>query len=285
MCKIISFINLKGGVGKTTLLVATAEILAKEHNKKVLVIDLDPQTNATVMLISESKWKEANKNNKTLHQLFLDEIEGTEAFNIKESIIKNVSNIGQGIENLHLLPSSIDLIDICDEVSGLNTKNRIVKILKKQIRQLEEGYDYILVDCPPNLGAITMSGIYLSNYYIVPVIPDILSTYGLNQIIKKINSKAREIKRFDKDYNIEPLGIIINRYKDNRPYVSIASSLESRSNENKTPKVFKTKIGVKSQFSKIANLEEDTSTIKKKYGGEFSILNNLVNEIIERCNE
>lgn len=285
MCKIISFINLKGGVGKTTLLVATAEILAKEHNKKVLVIDLDPQTNATVMLISESKWKEANKNNKTLHQLFLDEIEGTEAFNIKESIIKNVSNIGQGIENLHLLPSSIDLIDICDEVSGLNTKNRIVKILKKQIRQLEEGYDYILVDCPPNLGAITMSGIYLSNYYIVPVIPDILSTYGLNQIIKKINSKAREIKRFDKDYNIEPLGIIINRYKDNRPYVSIASSLESRSNENKIPKVFKTKIGVKSQFSKIANLEEDTSTIKKKYGGEFSILNNLVNEIIERCNE
>lgn len=284
MGNIISFINLKGGVGKTTLLVATAEILAKEYNKKVLVIDLDPQTNATVMLISQDKWKEANSNNKTLHQLFLDGIEGTEAFNIKESIIRNVSNVGKGIANLDLLPSSIDLIDIYDEVSGLNTKNRVVKMLKKQMLKLGEKYDYILVDCPPNLGAITMSGIYLSNYYIVPVIPDTLSTYGLEQVIKKIDSKAREIKRFDNEYNIEPLGIIINRYKENKPYISIAKSLEARSRNNDIPKLFETKIGVKSQFSKIANLEEDTSTIRKKYREEFGILNTLVKEIIKRCN-
>lgn len=284
MGKVISFINLKGGVGKTTLLVATAEILAKEYGKKVLVIDLDPQTNATVMLINESKWENINSNNRTIHQLFLDEIEGTEAFNIEESIIRKVSNIGQGIENLHLLPSSIDLIDICDEVAGLNSNNRIVKILKKQIGRLDENYDYILVDCPPNLGAITMSGIYLSDAYIVPVIPDALSTYGLNQVIKKINSKAREIKRFDENYNIEPLGIIINRYKENKPYIGISKGLESQGNDNKIPKVFNTKIGVRSQLSKIANLEEDTSTIRKKYGSQFSVLDNLVNEIVERCN-
>lgn len=104
MSKVISFINLKGGVGKTTLLVATAEILACEYEKKVLVIDLDPQTNATVMLVSQDIWSEANKNNRTLHQLFLDEVEGTEAFNINESIMKNVSDIGGGIKNLDLLP-------------------------------------------------------------------------------------------------------------------------------------------------------------------------------------
>lgn len=285
MSKVISFINLKGGVGKTTLLVATAEILACEYEKKVLVIDLDPQTNATVMLVSQDIWSEANKNNRTLHQLFLDEVEGTEAFNINESIMKNVSDIGGGIKNLDLLPSSIDLIDIYDVVSGLNVNNRVVKILKKQLKLLDKEYDYILVDCPPNLGAITMSGIYLSQYYIVPVIPDTLSTYGLNQIIKKIDNKAREIKRFDKSYSIESLGIIINRFKKNSPYVNIAQALEQKSKNGIIPRFFNTRIGVKSQFSKIANLEEDTSTIRKKYGQEFNGLNKLVTEIIERCNK
>ncbi|MBD7914466.1 AAA family ATPase [Clostridium sp. Sa3CUN1] len=283
MSKVISFINLKGGVGKTTLLVATAEILAKEYNKKVLVIDLDPQTNATVMLVSQESWKEANRNNRTLHQLFLDEVEGTEAFNIEKSIMKNVSNINNGIENLDLLPSSIDLIDIHDEVSGLNVKNRVVKILKKQIASLENRYDYILVDCPPNLGAVTMSGIYLSNYYIVPVIPDTLSTYGLTQVIKKIDMKAREIKRFDEKYDIKPLGIIVNRYRDNKPYNTIASTLEVKSYNGEIPKLFQTRIGIKSQFSNISDIEKDKSTIRQKYGQEFSVLNNLVNEIIGRC--
>ena len=283
MSKVISFINLKGGVGKTTLLVATAEILAKEYNKKVLVIDLDPQTNATVMLVSQESWKEANRNNRTLHQLFLDEVEGTEAFNIEKSIMKNVSNINNGIENLDLLPSSIDLIDIHDEVSGLNVKNRVVKILKKQIASLENRYDYILVDCPPNLGAVTMSGIYLSNYYIVPVIPDTLSTYGLTQVIKKIDIKAREIKRFDEKYDIKPLGIIVNRYRDNKPYNTIASTLEVKSYNGEIPKLFQTRIGIKSQFSNISDIEKDKSTIRQKYGQEFSVLNNLVNEIIGRC--
>lgn len=283
MSKIISFINLKGGVGKTTLLVATAEILAKEYNKKVLVIDLDPQTNATVMLVGQDKWKDANRNNRTLHQLFLDEVEGTEAFNIDKSIMKNVSNINNGIENLDLLPSSIDLIDIYDEVSGLNVKNRVVKILKKKIASLENIYDYILVDCPPNLGAITMSGIYLSNYYIVPVIPDTLSTYGLRQVIKKIDMKAREIKRFDEAYDIKPLGIIVNRYRDNKPYNTIAETLRVKSSNEEIPKLFETRIGVKSQFSNISDIEKDKSTIRQKYGQEFNILNNLVKEIVERC--
>ena len=244
---------------------------------------MNPQTNATVMLVTQESWKEANINNRTLHQLFLDEVKGTEAFNIEKSIMKNVSNINNGIENLDLLPSSIDLIDIYDEVSGLNEDDRIVKVLKKQITSLENRYDYILVDCPPNLGAITMSGIYLSNYYIVPVIADTLSTYGLRQVINKINIKAREIKRFDDRYDIKPLGIIVNRYKDNKPYNVIASSLDVWSSNGEIPKLFKTRIGVKSQFSNISNVEENKSTIRDKYEKEFSVLNNLVNEIIERC--
>ncbi|MCY6369403.1 ParA family protein [Clostridium ganghwense] len=283
MAKVISFINLKGGVGKTTLLVTTAEVLACEHNKKVLVIDLDPQTNATVLLISQERWKKANENNRTIHQLFLDKVEGTTAFDINKSIIKGVSNIGDGISNLDLLPSSIDLIDIYDKVSGLNYNNNLIKILKEQLEILDNQYDYILVDCPPNLGAITMCGIYMSQYYIIPVIADTLSTYGLNQVIRKINEKAREIKRIEDTYSIKPLGIVINRYRDNKPYTSIKAGLELKSKNREIPKLFETVIYNRSTISNICDYSESENTIRGKYKKEFSTIDNLVKEIIERC--
>ncbi|SFC49359.1 ParA family protein [Clostridium uliginosum] len=283
MAKVISFINLKGGVGKTTLLVATAEVLADEHNKKVLVIDLDPQTNATVLLISQERWKRANENNRTIHQLFLDKVEGTTAFNINKSIIRGVSNIGNGVKNLDLLPSSIDLIDIYDKVSGLNENNNSIKILKEQIEMLYSQYDYILVDCPPNLGAITMCGIYMSQYYIIPVIADTLSTYGLNQVVRKINEKAREIKRIDDNYLIKSLGVVINRFRNNKPYTTIRESLEIRSNNGEIPRLFETVIYNRSIISNVCDYSESKTTIRGKYGQEFNTINNLVKEIVERC--
>ena len=285
MANVISFINLKGGVGKTTLLVSVAEILAAEHNKKVLVIDLDPQTNATVLLIGQENWKYANENNRTIYQLFLDKIENTKAFDINKSIIRGVSNIEKGIGNLDLLPSSIDLIDIYDKVSWINNDYKSLGILKDQFKDIDLQYDYILIDCPPNLSSTTMCGIYMSNYYIIPVLADNLSTYGLNQVIKKIDKKSREIKRFDSNYSIRPLGVIINRYKNNNPYKKIKSSLEVQSKSGEIPKLFNTVIGNKSKIAEICDYNTKCKTIKGKYGSEYyKVVNNLVNEISERCN-
>ncbi len=75
MAKIISTINLKGGVGKTQMTVALAEFLSKEHGKRVLLIDLYPQTNATVTLIDENLWLEKHKKGETLLQLFQDQLD------------------------------------------------------------------------------------------------------------------------------------------------------------------------------------------------------------------
>ena len=93
MTKIISIINLKGGVGKTTTTVQLAECLASEFSKKVLVIDLDPQTNATIALIGEDKWQEVSKLKQTLFHLFSDKLEKTSNFNIKEALLSSVSNL------------------------------------------------------------------------------------------------------------------------------------------------------------------------------------------------
>ena len=86
--KVISFINLKGGVAKTTTTVGTATLLAGEYGKKVLVVDLDPQTNCTTMLIGEEKWKELDDNGYTLATLFDDVVNETKNFNINKIINK-----------------------------------------------------------------------------------------------------------------------------------------------------------------------------------------------------
>jgi chromosome partitioning protein len=116
MTKIISFINLKGGVGKTTLTVNIASILAKVHSKKVLVVDLDPQTNATVSLISQTEWEKVNLRKQTLYHLFNDKINSGSDFDLGKAIIKNVANI----QNLNLLPSSLNLVEIQDRINTCN---------------------------------------------------------------------------------------------------------------------------------------------------------------------
>ena len=94
---VTSIINLKGGVGKTTITLALAHFLAIEHQKRVLVIDLDPQTNATVSLIPELEWKARDESGRTLFQLFADLVKGSKRFHADEAIVRDVSNIGGGV--------------------------------------------------------------------------------------------------------------------------------------------------------------------------------------------
>src|SRR6266404_9349663 len=99
---ILSFINLKGGVGKTTAAIAVAEFLAEEDRKHVLFIDLDPQTNASVTLISEEQWADMDEQGRTVAQIFADKLSPHEApkFDIDHAIANQVSTINDGIARL-----------------------------------------------------------------------------------------------------------------------------------------------------------------------------------------
>jgi len=185
---VISFINLKGGVGKTTTAVAVAEILAQEERKHVLLIDLDPQTNATVTLISEDLWAKLDKDGRTIAQLFKDRInpQDVQKFDIEQAIVKGVSTINGGIARLDLLPSSIQLIDIQDRIPMIamsgNFMTNPLEILRVALKPVIDRYDYIIIDCPPSLGTVTKNGLRISTGYVIPTVPDILSTWGIYQI-------------------------------------------------------------------------------------------------------
>lgn len=266
MTKVISTINLKGGVGKTQTTVALAEFLAMEHNKRVLLIDLDPQTNATVSLMKESAWLKKDQNGETLLQLFKDKLKKTSQFNINKAIVKGASNVSGGIRNLDLLPSSLGLIEIQDSLplipAGRFYVTSPVTILKEVISAILDDYDFVLIDCPPNLGIITLNGIYISDYYLIPSIPDILSTYGIPQILSRVKSFKQETK-----INISPLGIVISMYRaQSRLHNSVIQNLRGKASRGEYPRIFNTVVPLAVRSAESADFSAKVNTLKQKYG-------------------
>ncbi|WP_424950523.1 ParA family protein [Deinococcus sp.] len=227
MTHVVSFINLKGGVAKTTTLVQLAETLAFIKGRRVLVIDLDPQTNATIALMGESRWEAADEAGQTIAQLFLDQIHDTHTFDVSRAIVRGVSNLNritipQGMElgpevtypRIDLLPSSIRLIEAQDRMADISTRSHYtispMEVIRRALEDRFAQYDYVLIDCPPNLGYITQNGLEVSDFYLVPTIPDKLSTYGIPQIVKTISRlrRARSLK-------IACMGVLVTKYQSN----------------------------------------------------------------------
>lgn len=268
MARVVSLINLKGGVTKTTTTVALAETLAAHFGKRVLVIDLDPQTNATTMLIGEKRWEALNERGWTLATLFKDALEPNDkSFDIQKTLQKRVSDV-QGAEKIDLLPSSLDLIDVQDKLASAPTGQFYsitpIDLLRLAVKSILDDYDLVLVDCPPNLGIITLNGLRISEGYIIPTVPDILSTYGIPQIVKRVGSFSKEIGE-----DIEPLGILISKYQENSTvHLNVSRDLRRRND----PPVFETVIRQANQIAAAAEMQTGRRTLKQKYGyGDLAV--------------
>jgi len=264
---IVSMINLKGGVGKTTTTVQLAECLVSEFGKKVLVIDLDPQTNATIALIDQTRWSELNSEGKTIAQLFRDKIDGTNKFSIESAIQPGVSNLR--LSGLHLLASSIDLVDIQDRLTDIALKTgNPMQVVKGAVLGTLDRFDYVLIDCPPNLGFITQNGIEISDFYLIPTIPDTLSTYGMPQIVRKINEAANA-----RGLKIRCLGMVATKC-DQRSSVhqQTLGELPSRFTEvfdrlglPRSP-VFRTQMPQSNAFADAVEVENTPTSFREKWG-------------------
>ena len=200
MGEIISFSNQKGGVGKTTTCVNMASYLAK-FGKKVLLVDIDPQGNATTGLGFD---KSTVKN--SVYNLLIDDADVLDVIKTTE------------IPNLDLMPSSIELA--AAEVEIVYLANR-EKILYSKLSRIKDSYDYICIDCPPSLGLLTINALAASNGVIIPIQCEYYALEGLSQLM---NSIKLVIKHLNK--NLQISGVALTMF-DGRALVSkqIASEI------------------------------------------------------------
>ncbi len=165
MGRIIAITNQKGGVGKTTTAINLAATLA-EANQRILLLDFDPQGNATSGFGIES---EDIKN--TIYSVMTGES------SMDETILVDV------IENLDLIPSDMNLAAADVEFAEEEDKNTILKNL---LNDYANKYDYILIDCPPSLGTITVNALTAANSVIIPIQCEYYALEGLNQVLNTI---------------------------------------------------------------------------------------------------
>jgi chromosome partitioning protein len=263
---VTSIINLKGGVGKTTITLALAHFLAVEHRKRVLVIDLDPQTNATVCLIPEGEWKNRDESGRTLYQLFLDQVKDTHRFNADAAIVRDVSNVGGGVQGLDLLPSSLGLIKIQDRITQLvdfeNYSRGPLFALRDALSEYLPYYDTVLIDCPPSLGVVTLNGLAISDSYLIPVVPDILSVLGIPPILDRVEHFGSCTRR-----NIRALGIVISKIRaQTLLHTEVVHRLRDDFMDRRFPLVFDTMIPESTRIAEAADVMAPVNTLQQKYG-------------------
>ncbi len=286
---ILAVSTAKGGVGKTTTTVALAEFLASNYEKKILIIDADYQTNCTIALIGNHEWEKLNSEKRTLVALLEDAInEGTTGykrqFDPRTHIYKRVSNIADSFKGqIDLIPSSPDLNLAKNNLykAGKNSKYGSVSkltFLEWGLRDILSKYDIVIIDTHPDIDDILYAVLYISDYYLMPVIPDAVSSYGVKTMTTAVNNFTQETRR-----NIKLSGVLISMLRQINVHKTYKEIIENM----KDIHVFNTNIPQNAKITEAMEHSAKVNTIKQKYGysGMVEIYSNLVEEVLERCRE
>ena len=186
----ISFLNCKGGVGKTSLAVNIAAALVKEEKQRVLLVDMDAQCNTSIWLMGIPRWLMLDGMiNRTVCAFFK-----TESF-LSEAVHKCVLEVDgrKKLDRLDLIPAIYDLLDLDH---GPEKKGAAPYYLEfyRQIDALAQQYDYIIFDCPPALGRASKCAAFASPEIYIPAHPDFLSSLGIKLLSERLGDFLREAR-------------------------------------------------------------------------------------------
>ena len=248
-CKTIAICNQKGGVGKTTSTVNLGVGLAMQ-GKKVLLIDADPQGDLTTCL----GWNDADNLQNTLSDKMMEVVQGKE-----NNPFNGILHHKEGVD---LMPSSSDLFDF--EISLVTAMNREV-ILKSYLSEVKDKYDYILIDCSPSLGMMTLNSLSAADSVIIPVQAHYLPAKCMTQLLRTVNKVKRYINP-----NLKIDGILLT-IVDNRTNLAKSTVDALRENFGSHIRIFKSQIPMAVKAAEVASkgksiyAYEPNSTVSKAY--------------------
>ena len=193
MAIIISLVNQKGGVGKTTSTHNLGYALARDENKKppqkTLIIDLDPQMN-----LSETLGIDCYAQNKSIYEVLIS----------KELPLGRIAKDTEN-NNLEIIPSAFELSGAEVEFTKKISPNSLLR--RSITNSMHEEYDYILIDCPPSLGTLTLNALTASDYVIIPMQPEVYALYGIDLLVATVEEVQEEINS-----KLEIMGVLITMH-------------------------------------------------------------------------
>jgi len=229
---VVSFLNLKGGVGKTTLCLAIAEFLAHRHKKRVLLIDLDSQSNLTSAMVGDPSRFSRKTSIYYLFKELLEQRGIDPKWNLQTAAINPCGNVPSDLLSIVVALPELgqfdeDLADALEQSQksgALKVDIGWRKVLSRKIEKVRDLYDYVLIDCPPSLSIFTSNALVASDWYVTPMAPEFLSIQGLDLIDSRM--KALAAKSGLKGKLADFAGCILNRVDiRRRDHIEKASSV------------------------------------------------------------
>lgn len=226
MAAVVSIINLKGGVGKSTLAMIIAEYLCFHYNQRVLLIDMDAQANLSYIMVPYRWITAQTENRRTIYHFFEAAILGQEVelsdFVARPPLI--VSNIKRNFNiELNRSRETLDMVISTPQVAQLDERllqlwengepmpRNLRNTLKEGVEQVQDQYDVVLIDCPPGLSFFSSTALIASDFFISPVIPEPLSLEG----VRLVQDRARELSRMP-NCKVDFAGVVLNIVKHYR---------------------------------------------------------------------
>lgn len=280
--EIVSIINMKGGVGKSTTAVSLAETLASHHRRRVLIIDLDPQTNASIMAMGPEKWGRLRDEERTLDFYFEAYAAGAKPKPFKSLIERGVSDL-KGKPEVAVAASAPEFRFIeRDLIEQFVKKGYHIDAIQKWVaerfgnglKSVENQYDVILIDCPPGISLFAEAALIAANSIIVPTIPDYVSRLGLIAF-------RRRALRLIEDKRGGKARLFVLATKVDESFSLHRSELEVMA-DGLGDSLFKLKVPQHVDIARAAEWSETPRTFEQKYGAAAATVMALGEEFLAK---
>lgn len=271
----IAVMNTKGGVGKSTILLAVAETLAAYHDKNVLVIDSDAQASVSSMLMSTSDLYKLQSSSLTIVDYLVATVLHEQPEEWPRFVVRGVSDVDDA-NSVYLIPSDVQLTLFEREVSRESLHARLRAAIAHLLEQVRSVFDVVLVDCPPGLSVLTESWLREADYHLTPTKADYISTCGL-EVFRRFKSVNTEMGF------AENLGVVINMldplsHNDAEYRRWLQQEADNRCFESVIPRV--------TALQDAARHRTEERSFQAKYPGDAGrAIRSLTNEVLARLAE